>query len=130
MDNHPLARRPHKSPAHTVKDLRGRPQRLSLLSPRRTEVPEGADYYTANFDSVNTVSRSFSLPPRPVQRLVSRPSRLQGRASYSTFEVRQPPFENHFRTASRQRVSPRRGAHCAHAQRDLEEVSQNNFRLV
>ena len=65
MDNHPLARRPHKSPAHTVKDHRGRPQRLSLLSPRRTEVPEGADYYTANFDSVNTVSSSFfaSLPP-------------------------------------------------------------------
>ena len=94
MDNHPLARRPHKSPAHTVKDPRGRPQRLSLLaSPRRTEVPEGADYYTANFDSVNTVSRSFSLPPLPVQRLVSRPSRQQGRASYSTFEVRQPPFE-------------------------------------
>lgn len=40
-----------------------------LASPRRTEVPEGADYYTANFDSVNTVSRSFSLPPPAVQCL-------------------------------------------------------------
>jgi hypothetical protein len=28
MDSHPPARRPHKSPAHTVKDLRNRPQRL------------------------------------------------------------------------------------------------------
>jgi len=27
MDNFPPARRPHKSPAHTVKDLRNRPQR-------------------------------------------------------------------------------------------------------
>lgn len=30
MDFSPIRRRPHKSPAHTVKDLRGRPQRLSL----------------------------------------------------------------------------------------------------
>jgi hypothetical protein len=29
MDNHPHARRPHKSPAHTVKDQGDRPQRLS-----------------------------------------------------------------------------------------------------
>ena len=65
MDNHPPARRPHKSPAHTVKDPRGRPQRLSLLSPRRTKVPEGADYLTANFDSVNTVPSSFLAPRRP-----------------------------------------------------------------
>src|SRR5690606_33896120 len=28
MDNHPPARRPHKSPAHTVKDPWNRPQRL------------------------------------------------------------------------------------------------------
>src|SRR5690606_4946004 len=28
MDSHPPARRPHKSPAHTVTDLRERPQRL------------------------------------------------------------------------------------------------------
>jgi hypothetical protein len=28
MDNHPPARRPHKSPAHTVKDRGLRPQRL------------------------------------------------------------------------------------------------------
>jgi hypothetical protein len=76
MDNHPPARRPHKSPAHTVKDPRGRPQRLSRCSPRITKVPEGADYLTANFDSVNTVSAIFfgSPPARsgltghPVQR--------------------------------------------------------------
>ena len=64
MDNHPLARRPHKSPAHTVKDL-GAGLSAFPFSPRRTEVPEGADYYTANFDSVNTVSSSFSPSPPP-----------------------------------------------------------------
>ena len=64
----PPARRPHKLPAHTVKDLRNWPQRrFPLPLPRRTEVPEGADYYTANFDSVNTVSRSFFASPSSVQ---------------------------------------------------------------
>src|SRR5687767_5555123 len=63
MDNHPPARRPHKSPAHTVKDPRGRPQRLSRYPSRITKVPEGADYLTANFDSVNTVPVIFFGSP-------------------------------------------------------------------
>src|SRR5690606_25934662 len=40
MDNHPPARRPHKSPAHTVKDLRNRPQRrVPTRSPKCPSEP-------------------------------------------------------------------------------------------
>ena len=56
MDNHPLARRPHKSPAHTVKDRRNRPQRLIpfylLNSPQKRP-------------SEPHIIGSFSLPSTP-----------------------------------------------------------------
>ena len=117
MDNHPPVRRPHKSPAHTFKDLGLQPQRF-VLHPVVTEVPEGAAHYTAVLDSVNTVNRIFfccptasfpsggsiilaSLHVSSTARFViflpprSR-FRLPGRASYSSFRIRQafpsPPF--------------------------------------
>lgn len=117
MDNHPPVRRPHKSPAHTFKDPGLQPQRF-VLHPVVTEVPEGAAHYTAVLDSVNTVNRIFfccptasfpsggsiilaSLHVSSTARFViflpprSR-FRLPGRASYSSFRIRQafpsPPF--------------------------------------
>ena len=52
MDNTPPARRPHKSPAHTVKDrgdgLSAMPQTLQGL------MPEGAAHHTADSKAVNT----------------------------------------------------------------------------
>ncbi|WP_460824488.1 hypothetical protein, partial [Lysobacter olei] len=110
MDNYPPVRRPHKSPAHTFKDLGLQPQRF-VLHPVVTEVPEGAAHYTAVLDSVNTVNRIFFCCPTaafplggsiilaslhvsstaqivfscyPVRRF-----RQPGRASYSSFRIRQ-----------------------------------------
>lgn len=137
MDNHPPVRRPHKSPAHTFKDRGLQPQRF-VLHPVVTEVPEGAAHYTAVLDSVNTVNRIFFFRPTAAFPLggsiilaslhVSsttrsviflpprRRFRLPGRASYSSFRIRQafpsPPFPRPA-TASKRRW---RGAHCAHAQ--------------
>jgi hypothetical protein len=34
-------------------------------------VPEGADYYTVNFDSVNTATSSFSTAPTAIQLVLS-----------------------------------------------------------
>src|SRR5688500_8779602 len=58
MDSSPPARRPHKSPAHTVKDLRNRPQRR--IPPLRTKVPERAAHHTALSMDVNTLEMVFS----------------------------------------------------------------------
>ncbi|WP_222431746.1 hypothetical protein, partial [Vulcaniibacterium thermophilum] len=58
MDN-ATARRPHKSPAHTVKDHRSRPQRLPLNPP--SIPPEGAAHHTAVFVVVNTSSLPLHL---------------------------------------------------------------------
>jgi len=112
MDNHPPVRRPHKSPAHTFKDPGLQPQRF-VLHPVATEVPEGAAHYTAVLDSVNTVNRIFFCCPTAsfpsggsnilasphasstARRLIFLPprSRFQqpGRASYSSFQIRQDP---------------------------------------
>ena len=67
MDNHPLARRPHKSPAHTVKDRRNRPQRLIpfylLNSPQKRP-------------SEPHIIGSFSLPSTPFLQSFRRFSEL------------------------------------------------------
>ena len=57
MDGDPPARRPHKSPAHTVKDPRNRPQRR--IPPPRTKVPERAAHHTALWKDVNTLKTTF-----------------------------------------------------------------------
>ena len=79
MDNHPPARRPHKSPAHTVKD---RGTGLSASFPFRarcTKVPEGAAHHTANFGP-STPHRTLFLAVPALQFSPSRPSRSAGRA--------------------------------------------------
>jgi len=51
MDNRPPARRPHKSPAHTVKDHWKRPQRrVPCLD---AEALKGAAHHTADQGDVN-----------------------------------------------------------------------------
>ena len=63
MDSHPLARRPHKSPAHTVKDRRNRPQRLIPFSLSViAEAPDRAAHYRVVFVAVNTLLRFFFSP--------------------------------------------------------------------
>ncbi len=56
MDNHPPARRPHKSPAHTVKDPGNRPQRLASVPVGVS--PQGAAHDSAVFAFVNTPRES------------------------------------------------------------------------
>src|SRR5690606_24508273 len=56
MDNHPPARRPHKSPAHTVKDLGNRPQRLASVPVGVS--PQGAAHDSAVLAFVNTPRES------------------------------------------------------------------------
>lgn len=102
MDNHPLARRPHKSPAHTVKDLRGRPQRLSRLTPPHQSARGSRLLYSQFRFRQHRDVLFFDLPAAVQLVLSDRPGR-PGRASYSTFEVRQPPLENRrFNRAPRQ----------------------------
>ena len=62
MDVLSTPRRPHKSPAHTVKDLLLRCADLIDSSlPRPPNVSsEGAAYYTTFFESVNTFLKIFS----------------------------------------------------------------------
>jgi len=69
-----------------------------LASPRRTEVPEGADYYTANFDSVNTVSRIFFAAPafRSAPHFKAIPSagpRILQHLRSSSTALRNPPLQ-------------------------------------
>ena len=112
MDNHPPVRRPHKSPAHTFKDPGLQPQRFVLHSVV-TKVPEGAAHYTAVLDSVNTVNRIFFCCPTAsfpsggsiilaslhvsstARFVIFLPPRSRfrqpGRASYSSFRIRQDP---------------------------------------
>lgn len=61
MDSHPPARRPHKSPAHTVKDPRKGPQRLA--SRPSAFPPEGATH-SAAFSSFrqHPVAGRFPVP--------------------------------------------------------------------
>lgn len=61
MDSHPPARRPHKSPAHTVKDPRKGPQRLA--SKPSAFPPEGAAH-SAAFSSFrqHPVAGRFPVP--------------------------------------------------------------------
>jgi hypothetical protein len=67
MDSHPLVRRPHKSPAHTVKDRRNRPQRLIPMPLSFVaKAPEGAAHYRVVSVSVNTLVRFFSCLPARV----------------------------------------------------------------
>src|SRR3970040_1055645 len=62
MDSHPPARRPHKSPAHTVKDLRNRPQRLIPWSaPKCLTEPHILHQIPGPSTSRHTV---FAAPPR------------------------------------------------------------------
>ena len=73
---------------------------------------------------------SFAVPASRSAPL-SRPPRGAGRASYSTFEVRQPPFEiRRFIRAPQSVRTPRRGAHCAHANPLWEGGSLQNFVLT
>ena len=117
MDNHPPARRPHKSPAHTVKDRRNRPQRLvSCSSPKcrasRTLYSSFRErqHLSAKLFAASRLAVRFIFPKLPSHRaahltacfrLVNtyrnrrflRPANLTnqsaGRASYSNVSDRQ-----------------------------------------
>jgi len=62
MDIHPPARRPHKSPAHTVKDPRNRPQRLV---PYPTSKPSSEPHILQQIPSPSTPREIFfcCFPP-------------------------------------------------------------------
>ena len=88
MDNHPPARRPHKSPAHTVKDPGSGLSAFPLPHPATPKCPrESTTIQSISIPS--TPCRSSFLAPRcSVQ--ASRPSLPAGRASYSKLRFRQP----------------------------------------
>ena len=77
MDNHPPARRPHKSPAHTVKDHKVRPQRLTR-SPQHQSARGSRTSYS-EFQGRQHLTAPF-LPPFPPCVQALRPSRSAGRA--------------------------------------------------
>ena len=127
MDNHPLARRPHKSPAHTVKDLGAGLSAFPLPHPAAPKCPR----------EPTTIQR-ISIPSTPCRDLFRCPrlpfsASFQGRPVSRAAHLTAPskfvnrPSKTAASTASRVSDSPRRGAHCAHAQSELEEVCEEIF---
>ena len=68
MDNYPLARRPHKSPAHTVKDLGAGLSAFPLPRPAAPKCPR----------EPTTIQR-ISIPSTPCRHLFRRPRRRSAR---------------------------------------------------
>ncbi|MDY0021293.1 hypothetical protein, partial [Arenimonas caeni] len=66
MDSSIPCRRPHKFPAHTVKDLQT--EGRSDLLPVPGVSPEGAAHYTAVSEDVNTLVPTFFRPRRRAGR--------------------------------------------------------------
>ena len=83
MDNHPSCRRLHKIPAHTVKELGSRPQRLPPCAPTFPSL-RAAHYRPAYLLRQHLFSRPFHrsepLLPMPLRRSPQRLSSL--RAAY------------------------------------------------
>jgi hypothetical protein len=100
MDVLSTPRRPHKSPAHTVKDLLLRCADLIDSSlPRPPNVSsEGAAYYTTIFESVNTFLKIFSQGFAGIQPFDFRQRRhsSKGGESYNRFPFRQHPGSKFF----------------------------------
>ena len=127
MDNHPLARRPHKSPAHTVKDLGAGLSAFPLPHPAAPKCPR----------EPTTIQR-ISIPSTPCRDLFRCPrlpfsASFQGRPVSRAAHLTAPskfvnrPSNNAASTASRVSDSPRRGAHCAQALRLWEGVRRMFF---
>jgi len=95
MDVLSTPRRPHKSPAHTVKD-RIFAQRFRFRVPNISS--ERAAYYTTIFVSVNTFLKTFSKKFCRYFALRSRQRRHQskGGESYIRFPIRQHPRNDFF----------------------------------
>lgn len=154
MDNHPLARRPHKSPAHTVKDRRNRPQRLIpfCLFPFAAEASEGAAHYRVVFVAVNTLLRFFSTL-RPVPASLRRSHILagfdsfvntrlpvstafaselfghlcEGCALYGGFRIRQHPCASLFPSLRNLLDSAAKAAHCRGAFESVNTPARLSF---
>ena len=104
MDNHPLARRPHKSPAHTVKDQQesaSAPHPLAPLNPSSKRPTE--PHILQQIALLSTPGEeSFPPSPLPVQPLaehfpISEPHIMQqsnraGKGSVKTFRPASLPF--------------------------------------
>lgn len=148
MDSHPLARRPHKSPAHTVKDRRNRPQRLiPCFFSFVTKVADRAAHYRVIFVSVNTLVRFFFfLPTRLgaarrsyIMRSFDEPVNTSFLLRPAFLLVRRDTVSRaaHYRGASESVntpahlflfspwfvATPWRGAHCARQQSIWEEAA-------
>src|SRR6476620_6051009 len=87
MDNHPPTRRPHKSPAHTVKDRRNRPQRLAPfpVAPKCPREPHIIQAFrrtsTPDEEKIFRSESRFSVSNRPEK--ASFPSRSRRAAHYA-----------------------------------------------
>jgi hypothetical protein len=123
MDN-ATARRPHKSPAHTVKDHGSRPQRLPLTPPPSIP-PEGAAHHTAVFVVVNTSSLPFhpfvrlvaAHPGGPLRHRATGAGAVEGRAFCTPEAGLKSPsvcLRDALRSLRFARGPRARGAHCAH----------------
>src|SRR5207342_1393954 len=99
MDNFPPARRPHKSPAHTVKDHRNRPQRrVPCPAPKCLSEPH--------------IIQAF--------RRTSTPDDENFRSRDAWFSVSN-------RTALALNAGAMRGAHCTHSDARVEALRRQNF---
>src|SRR5689334_4579792 len=86
--NHPSCRRLHKIPAHTVKELGSRPQRLSPYAPTFPSLR--AAHYSWLFRFVNTL---FSRAASPKWTLLPM---LLRRATRRSFRRSEPPIMSGF----------------------------------
>ena len=129
MDNHPLARRPHKLPAHTVKDLRGRPQRLSRLTPPHQSA-RGSRLSYSEFRFRQHRVEIFFRFRRSVQPSFRTAPGPPGRASYSMSENRQPPrFIPSFPRPAEVKFTVAGRALCTRTTRIGRGKSKNSLRI-
>ena len=118
LDSSSLRRRPHKLPAHTVKDRYGaekpepRSARFNISSKR-------AAHLTSNFASVNTSRRTFF--PNPRTRQLASPPRRAGHYARRRMTLQHP---------ARRKCAPHAGDASACRMTDLEAGLRQAARLI
>jgi len=117
MDSHPPARRPHKSPAHTVKDRGLRPQRLVRSPPHQSARGSRTSY--SEFQGRQHLTAPF-LTAVPALRSVPQDVPISGaRIVHSHASIGKRKWEKNFSWQRRSRSWPRAWsrseAHASHA---------------
>ena len=102
MDNHPSCRRLHKIPAHTVKELGSRPQRLPPCAPTFPSLR--AAHYSWLFRFVNTLFRAvapkWTLLPMLLRRWPREAFVVASRLLCQAFRFRQHLLSKQLKSSS------------------------------